>query len=187
VQYREFSRKLERHGLKRLSAEEMLVIQIVKTLRDMRMDKSELFRVINKDGEGLMTRQDMKDALMALKGVIKESDIERFVDYFYKAEKGGIDLRTFIRIFEKYEQQLDLEEGVVRASRRRQRGRVSEEVLQLKKDCFDEIKFALQKNGVTLRQLFAKMDLDRSEQLDFTEFSRVIRQMGVKVEEHQLR
>jgi hypothetical protein len=37
-----------------------------------------------------------------VKGV-NDGDIEKFIDGFYKEERGDIDLRAFIRIFERYE------------------------------------------------------------------------------------
>ena len=104
IQYKEFTRKLQRCGLRSLSAQEMLVFNIIKTLKRLNKSKSDLFALINKDGEGLVTRKDFKDMLNALnmKEVSKE-DIKNFIDYFYKDEKGEIDLKSFLRIFEKYE------------------------------------------------------------------------------------
>jgi Ca2+-binding EF-hand superfamily protein len=97
VQYKEFTRKLQRCGLKSLSAEEMLVFNIVKTLRRLNMSQSDLFKFLNKDGGGLVTRQDFRDTLGTLKmKEVSEADITRFIDYFYKDEKGGIDLRSFL-------------------------------------------------------------------------------------------
>jgi Ca2+-binding EF-hand superfamily protein len=66
IQYREFTRKLERHGLKNLTPEENLVFNIVRILRRVGMLKSDLFRFINKDGEGLITRKDMRDFLKSI-------------------------------------------------------------------------------------------------------------------------
>jgi len=34
---------------------------------------------------------------------VSNEDIKNFIDYFYKDEKGEIDLKSFLRIFEKYE------------------------------------------------------------------------------------
>ena len=158
IAYKEFARKLERFGLRNLSPEEMLVYNIIKTLRRLKMSKSELFKFINKDGEGLVTRKDLRDILTTLEMKnISETDIEKFIDYFYKEEKGGIDLRSFLRIFEKYERQIDQEERPGAAGSRR-RARASAETIKTKKMYFEQIDFALKKNGVSLQSLFRKVD-----------------------------
>lgn len=112
IQYKEFTRKLQRCGLKSLSAQEMLVFNIIKTLKRLNMSKSDLFKFINKDGEGLVTRKDFKDILSTVKmKEVSDDDIKNFIDYFYKDEKGGIDLRSFLRIFEKYERQIEMDDN----------------------------------------------------------------------------
>ena len=45
-----------------------------------------------------------------MKEVTKEQ-VDKFIDYFYKDEKAGIDLASFLKIFEKYERQIDMEEN----------------------------------------------------------------------------
>ena len=84
---------------------------IIRTLKSLRMSKSDLFTFINKDGGGFVTRNDFRDILgtLEMKGVTKE-DIEKFIDYFYKDETGGIDLKSFQRIFEKWERQVETED-----------------------------------------------------------------------------
>lgn len=104
IQYKEFTRKLQRCGLRSLSAQEMLVFNIIKTLKRLNKSKSDLFALINKDGGGLVTRKDFKDMLNALNmKEVSNEDIKNFIDYFYKGEKGEIDLKSFLRIFAKYE------------------------------------------------------------------------------------
>jgi len=58
IQYKEFARKLERCGLRSPTDEEMLARSVIKTMKKLNMSKSQLFRFINKDGEGLLTRKD---------------------------------------------------------------------------------------------------------------------------------
>lgn len=86
------------------------------------MRKSDLFRLIHKEGAGLLTRQDFRDTLGRLDmPEVTPADVENFIEYFYKDEKGGIDLQGFLRIFEKYERQIDEEEnpGADRLRRRK--------------------------------------------------------------------
>lgn len=161
IQYKEFTRKLQRCGLKSLSAQEMLVFNIIKTLKRLNMSKSDLFKFINKDGEGLVTRKDFKDILSTVKmKEVSDDDIKNFIDYFYKDEKGGIDLRSFLRIFEKYERQIEMDDNPTAAHDKRRRAKVSRRILELKKNVFEQVDFALRKAGVTLRTLFKKVDRD---------------------------
>ena len=113
IQYKEFARKLQRSGLRDHSSQEILAYNIIKSLKKLNMSATDLFKFINKDGGGLVTRKDFRDILSTLN--IKESthkeDVENFIDYFYKNEKGGIDLTSFLRIFERYERQIEMEEN----------------------------------------------------------------------------
>ena len=97
--------------MKNLTPEERLVLTIIRTLKSLRMSKTDLFAFINKDGGGFVTRNDFRDILgtLEMKGVAKE-DIEKFIDYFYRDETGGIDLKSFQRIFEKWERQVEAED-----------------------------------------------------------------------------
>ena len=63
IQYKEFSRKLQRYGLRSLNAVESIAFYIIKTLRDKRMNTTDLFKLINKDDEGFATRKDFRDIL----------------------------------------------------------------------------------------------------------------------------
>jgi len=145
IQYKEFARKLERCGLRSLSTEEMLVFNIIKTLKRLNMTKADLFKFINKDGEGTVTRKDFADMLLSslnLKGVGKD-EVAKFVDFFYKDEKGGVDLGSFQRIFEKYERQIEMDENPSAAHEKRQRPRIPTRILKMKKKVFEQVAFAL--------------------------------------------
>jgi len=112
IQYKEFIRKLQRSGLKNLTSQEMLAYNIIRALKRLNMTKSDLFKFINKDGEGLVTRKDFRDILSTLNmKEVSDNDIKNFIEYFYKDEKGGIDLKSFLRIFEKYEKAIEADEN----------------------------------------------------------------------------
>jgi len=42
---------------------------------------------------------------------VTKEQVDKFIDYFYKDEKGGIDLASFLRIFENYEKKIEMEEN----------------------------------------------------------------------------
>lgn len=181
VQYKEFSRKLQRCGLRTLSAQEARVHTIIKALRRLDMPRSDLFRFLHKEGEGLLTRQDFRDTLGRL-GMqeVGDEDVENFIEYFYKDEKGGIDLTSFLRIFERYERHVDQEENPgAGQARRRRGGPTSRKVLTLKKRIFEQLHQALKQAGATLRTYFQKLDRDGSRRIDLAELRDAFRQMGL--------
>ena len=56
-------------------------MHIVNKLRKLRTSKSELFDFIQKDGEGLITRKDLKDVITTLElSHVSKDDIEGFCD-----------------------------------------------------------------------------------------------------------
>jgi len=108
VSYKEFSRKLQACGYHKMTRQEELIMHIVNKLRKLRTSKSELFDFIQKDGEGLITRKDLKDVITTLElSHVSKDDIEGFCDYFYQDQKGGIDLKSFLAIFERYEKKFE--------------------------------------------------------------------------------
>ena len=74
---------------------------------------------------------------------VGREEIGKFIDFFYKDEKGGIDLASFQRIFEKYERQIQMEENPSGAHEKRQRPRIAARILKMKKKVFEQVDFAL--------------------------------------------
>lgn len=152
------------------------------------MSKSSLFKFINKDGEGLVTRKDFEEMLsnVGMKEV-SQNEIKRFIDYFYKDEKGGVDLKSFLRIFDKFEKQLDMEEDPSGGYNRKPRAPVAPAVLAMKKRVFEELDQACRQEKVTLRTLFKTMDRDGNLNIDVNELSNAFRRMKVKVTDSEMR
>jgi Ca2+-binding EF-hand superfamily protein len=142
IQYTEFARKLERCGLKTLSAAETGVRTIFKALRRLveqgAMTQARLFRLIHKEGDGLLTREDFRDTLTStLNGLamaeVSAEDVENFIEYFYRDEQGGIDLASFKRIFDRFQAKMDEEDALASGSPwERKRAAASRRVLELK-------------------------------------------------------
>lgn len=68
---------------------------------------------------------------------VSPEDIENFVNYFYKDEQGEINLRSFMRIFERYEKQLDAEDNVMNVREKRKRPMISKKIIEKKKQVFE--------------------------------------------------
>ena len=74
---------------------------------------------------------------------ITKEQVDKFIDYFYKDEKGGIDLASFLRIFEGYEKKIDMEENPGGHHNQRRREKVERRILETKKTVFMEVNHAL--------------------------------------------
>lgn len=172
INYNEFARKLARYGLRQLTEEETLAYKIIDTMRKLGMKPEELFRYMNKEGDGILTRKDLREFLVNLKmQEVGKEQTEKFIDYFYKDAKGGIDGRAFLAIFGKYQRQMDQDEKPVGSIHdQRRRVKLSPKLIQMKKNIFEEIDFACRKADIQMRKVFNKVDTDGSGAIDLREF-----------------
>ena len=74
---------------------------------------------------------------------VTKERIDKFIAYFYMDEKGGIDLKSFLNIFEKYESRIDMEEDPGLVRQRRRRGKVERRILQMKQAVFRAVNDAM--------------------------------------------
>jgi Ca2+-binding EF-hand superfamily protein len=164
VSYKEFNRKLQACGYRRMSKQEELIMHIINKLRKLQMSKAELFDLINKDGEGLITRKDFKDIITTLEmSHVSKEDIDSFCDYFYQDQKGGIDLKSFLNIFDRYERKFEGEEDPATGKKKPKRARNTPKVIEMKQKLFKQIDFAMSKHGTTLKRLFQSIDKNNSQ------------------------
>lgn len=131
-----------------------------------------LFQLIDKRNRGYIDRQDFKDVFDSLNVRIESGDLERFMDHFWKTEKAGIDYAGFLRIFNKYQVKHDRDTKARAAPKT-----VSDATIKIKKDLFDKMSAAFQRNGNNLHDLFFAIDVDKSQKIEFNEFEKMIRSM----------
>ena len=116
---------------------------------------------------------------------ITKEQVDKFIEYFYKDEKGGIDLPSFMRIFENYEKKIEMEENPGYVHNQRRRERVERRILETKKTVFMEVNNALKQNRVSLNTLFKKIDSDNSSEISLGEFKNMFKQMHVHVTDQE--
>ena len=130
IRYREFVRKLSRHGVKSRTSEEQIVYLIVDSLKKAgTRNLSDAFRLFDKENRGSLSREDFKDVFKNIKMRIEEADIDKFIDNFWKDKKAGIDYQEFLRIFSRYQVRLDEDEQ----RSKQPYNRIPDDVLRLKK------------------------------------------------------
>ena len=105
VDYGEFCRKLERHGVRSRTKEEIIIYQIIEAVERSPAVKSmsDLFAIIDKKGDGIISREDFRGMFQSLPNLkLDEKELENFMDYFWRDNKVGIDYRGFYRFFSKF-------------------------------------------------------------------------------------
>ena len=176
VQYGEFVRKLERYGVKNLSREEFILLQIVKACRRSDISMGTFFEMCDKHGNNFISREDFKDIFREIPQLdIQERELEQFMDNFWRDKSAGMDYKAFLRIFAKYEIQLNNEQNAKRGSRNETF--ISDEVIRKKKTIFNRIKDAFDSSGgrITLKDLFKRADENASYKIDKEEFGQMLR------------
>ena len=176
IRYREFVRKLSRHGVKSRTSEEQIVYLIVDSLKKAgTRNLSDAFRLFDKENRGSLSREDFKDVFKNIKMRIEEADIDKFIDNFWKDKKAGIDYQEFLRIFSRYQVRLDEDEQ----RSKQPYNRIPDDVLRLKKRIYQEINKAFTQTKKSLKNLFDKVDADNSSQIDLIEFKSMFERMKV--------
>lgn len=178
VQYKEFVRKLARHGVRSRTSEEQIIYLIIEALKRSRVKSmSDAFEVIDKEGRGSISREDFRDIFKSLNVKIAEADIDKFIDHFWKDKVGGIDYQQFLRIFNRYEIKLEEESNTKKGPV----VRVPEAIIRLKHKIYKEIHTALTQHKKTLRSLFSRVDIDQSNEIEVDEFNAMFQKMNVKL------
>jgi Ca2+-binding EF-hand superfamily protein len=167
IRYREFVRKLSRHGVKSRTSEEQIIYLIVESLRRTGIKSlAKAFELFDKERRGSLSREDFKDVFKNMKLKIEEGDVDKFIDHFWKDKKAGIDYQEFLRIFSRYQIKLDENEN----KRKVAYDRIPDDVLRLKKRIYVEMNKAFTSTGKSLKNLFDRVDIDNSNQIEFEEF-----------------
>lgn len=85
VRYKEFVRKLSRHGVKSRTTEEQIIYLLIEALRRVNIKSlSEAFEFFAKERNGTLSREDFKDVFKNMKLRIDDADIEKFIEHFWK-------------------------------------------------------------------------------------------------------
>jgi Ca2+-binding EF-hand superfamily protein len=86
VRYKEFLRKLSRHGVKSRTPEEQILYLLIDTLKKINFKSlAEAFELFDKKRTGSISRDDFKDVFSTLKGLrVDEAEIDRFIDHFWR-------------------------------------------------------------------------------------------------------
>ena len=139
IRFKEFARKLSRHGVKSRTAEEQILYLMIEAFKRTGVSSlSKAFTLFDRLDRGSISRDDFKEVFTSMKLRIDESEIDKFIDHFWRDQKAGIDYQAFLRIFQRYQLRLDEDEN----SAKRGGGvvmRIPDDVIRLKKRIFDEI------------------------------------------------
>ena len=76
-----------------------------------------MFEIMDKNGQGVITKDDFKDTLINSRVKVDGRDLENFVDLFWKGRDEGINIRDFIRVYNKFKvrfEEMESNRGKVR-------------------------------------------------------------------------
>ena len=186
IRYKEFLRKLSRHGVKSRTPEEQILYLLIEALKKIKFKSlAEAFELFDKKRTGSISRDDFKDVFSNLKGLrVDENEIDRFIDHFWRDQKAGIDYEAFLRVFQRYQLRLDEDE-----SRERKAAalfRVPDDVIRLKKRVYDKINDSLKLHQKTIEGLYRRVDTDGSNAIDVHEFKTLFQNMKIDVTDSEL-
>ena len=63
---------------------------------------STLFQMFDRNGKSFVTREDFAELLYSIDVKIESEALDKFLDKFWQNEKGGINYKQFLGIFERY-------------------------------------------------------------------------------------
>ena len=98
-----------------------------------------------------------------------------------------MDLKSFVRVFEKYERKIEAIENPYGVQKMK-RSRVSDEIIKKKQQIFKSIHHELKKERVDLHTFFINIDTDDSQEIQYDEWAAMLKnKMALQVSDHQLR
>ena len=139
---------------------------------------------MDKNGQGVITKDDFKDTLINSRVKVDRRDLENFVDLFWKGRDEGINIRDFIRIYNKFKvrfEEMESNRGKVRGQIE-----VTDEMIERMKWIFDKLKTIFDKNDITLRDAFNRIDHSSDKKITRIELKRMFDSMGVTVRDNEL-
>ena len=86
------------------------------------------------------------------------------MDTFWSDKTAGIDYKSFLRIFAKYEIKVQNEDKA--RSTKRPKTMIKDEIILLKKRMFTKLDEVLRAENMTVKNLFQKVDADGSYEID---------------------
>lgn len=176
--------KCGRYGVSSRSKEDEIVFIIEDTLKRHNLDLSNMFDIMDKNGKGVITKEDFKDTLISSRVKIDRKDLENFTDLFWKNRPEGINFRDFVRIYNRFKARFEADERNID----RQVGRleITEEMVKRQKTLFDKLSEIFNKNGTTLREAYDKIDSNHDKRVSRVELRRLFNNMEVEMGDIEL-
>ena len=184
INYKEFWMKWGRYGVTSRSKEDEIVFIIEDTLKRNNLNLSEMFDIMDKNGKGIITKEDFKDTLISSRIKIDRKDLENFTDLFWKNKPEGINFRDFVRIYNRFKARFEAEQK----GQDRQVGRleITEEMVTKQKIIFDSLNKIFKKNGISLRDAYNKIDSSKDKRVSRVELRRLFNNMEIEMGDIEL-
>lgn len=184
IDYREFCRKCGRHGVIIRSKEDEIVYILDMALKKHHLDLDRMFEVMDKNGKGVITKEDFKDTIVNSRVRIDRKDLENFVDLFWKNRDEGINYRDFIRLYNKFRVKFDEEEN--NGEKVKGQLNITDEMIERMKFIFDSLDKIFKRNKVSIKQAFEKIDDSDDHRISRVELRKLFDHMDVTCTDNEL-
>lgn len=184
VDYREFCRKCGRHGVMMRSREDQIVYVLDEALRRNHLDLERMFDVMDKEGKGVITKEDFKDTLSNSRVRIDRKDLENFVDLFWKGREEGINYRDFVRIYNRFKVRFDEEQDD--GLKVKGQMKITDEMIERMKFVFDSLDKIFKREDISLKEAFEKIDYSGDKKISRVELRRLFDNMKVTCTDNEI-
>lgn len=85
IRFKEFVRKLSRHGVKSRTGEEQILYLLIESLKKTGIKSlAEAFELFDKERRGSLSREDFRDVFRNMKLRLDEAEVDKFIDHFWR-------------------------------------------------------------------------------------------------------
>jgi Ca2+-binding EF-hand superfamily protein len=173
IDYKEFARKLKRMGIVMRSREEELVFKLWETITQGGLTLEQAFEVIDKDKDNLISYKDMVEAFDQIGLGVNPKDIAELFKAADITGDGKISSAEFIYLFKKYNKlQNDTSP--------------SDTTLDWKFEIMSRLDKVAEMKKTSLDTIYAGFDADNDGKVTLDEFTRIFKQMEVKIPRKEL-
>jgi Ca2+-binding EF-hand superfamily protein len=173
IDYKEFARKLKRMGIVMRSREEELVFKLWETITQGGLTLEQAFEVIDKDKDNLISYKDMVEAFDQIGLGVNPKDIAELFKAADITGDGKISSAEFIYLFKKY-------------NKLQNDTNPSDTTLDWKFEIMSRLDKVAEMKKTSLDTIYAGFDADNDGKVTLDEFTRIFKQMEVKIPRKEL-
>ena len=131
------------------------------------------FEKADKDKDGLLSYQELMSLIRSCKYKCSEAELQDYVNDVNINENGEVDVEAFLEIIAKIQEENDSEEEILEAFKIFDKNKTNLITPKNVLDVFSKIDESIKEEEIL--QMFKECDLDKDGYLNYSEFSRMIK------------